>query len=297
VRINENGDIWAGVIDEPIVRAVNSACRSHRLVLRAVTPTVAVLGGTLLDDQIAWLDGDVLAEVSISKTELREVRRLSRVRGAPAIPLRPTAALNTLGAEAARFADAYGAALLGGNSTLAIRERAGSVTANPLGHVRIAIATTALILAITSAFAVPFVASRRDVRHLETRLQELAPSRRAGLSASHALSQVSSAIEEVRVLAEGHPSMTLFLRDLTRALPQQSAITAIRTDSAGATIVALTPRASDLLRRLEQTPGLVAPQIIGPVTREPGVTEEVERVTIRLSFGKRTNSTNSGNEQ
>jgi hypothetical protein len=50
--------------------------------------------------------------------------------------------------------------------------------------------------------------------------------------------------------------------------------------------VAFTPRAGALLTRLETVPGLAAPEITGPVTRETAGGHEVERVTVRFRWSK-----------
>ncbi|MGH7719649.1 MAG: hypothetical protein ACREON_12500, partial [Gemmatimonadaceae bacterium] len=76
--------------------------------------------------------------------------------------------------------------------------------------------------------------------------------------------------------------LTLLMADLTRALPEGSALVAFRSDSAAGSIVALAPRAAAVLTAMEHVPGVVGPEIFGPVTREVVKEKELERVTVRF---------------
>jgi hypothetical protein len=96
------------------------------------------------------------------------------------------------------------------------------------------------------------------------------------------LRRTTATLGEVAAFDGGRRSATLLLADLTRALPDSSAIAAIRVDTAGGTLVALTPRAATVLSGIERVPGIVAPEIPGPVTREAVRGRELERLTVRF---------------
>ena len=99
---------------------------------------------------------------------------------------------------------------------------------------------------------------------------------------------MSAALEEVAAFDRDRQPVTLLLEDLAHALPAGSALVTVRVDSAGGTLVALAPRAAALLERLEHVPFVSTPTFVGPVTREAAANAEVERVAIRFSRPRRS---------
>ncbi|MBV9107950.1 MAG: hypothetical protein JO306_00910, partial [Gemmatimonadetes bacterium] len=90
------------------------------------------------------------------------------------------------------------------------------------------------------------------------------------------------ALAEVSALGAVRWSPTRLLADVTRAMPAGAALVAFRADTASGSMVALAPRAASVLSALDRVDGISAPEISGPVTREPSPKGEVERVTVRF---------------
>ena len=96
---------------------------------------------------------------------------------------------------------------------------------------------------------------------------------------------MSEALAQVATFDASRRSVTLILAQLERALPENAALVTVRLDTAGGTMVILAPRAAAALAALDSVPAVVAPVIIGPVTKEMAGTRELERATIQFRLG------------
>lgn len=303
-RAEPSGQAWTAAYDPPTIRALDDACRAVGMRLLAVVPSVAILHRASLDSTVEWNDGQTRAIVSFhggrmtelarSPGRLREARSGSNgadahsadapasQRSAATVP-----ALAALGAQAWRFADAYAAAITPPNEPLGIRTRAGggqSLEERALPAWRLPLAITAFILALGAALLAPAFAARSAARQATIRLAALAAERQSAVRAEQELARVSSALAEIATFDAGRRSSLTLLRDITKALPEDAALAALRTDSLGGTIVALARRGAAIPAALEGVAGIEGLELVGPVTREAQGTREVERVTVRFRF-------------
>ncbi len=292
VRVIEPGRVWAAAFDEPVVDAVLAGCRATRFRVRGVAPSVAVLGAALEGDCIVWADGPVHAEVEFANGDIVAVRRWPQPTEEGVEPLRPREALAKLGDRAWRFADAYGAAVCAADLPLALRP--GRAVAGPAvaPHWRLAAAATAAAAAAAAALTGPGLVAQRSARESAARLAELAEARNAAIVAEAQLERFNTVLDEVAAFDAERRSITLLLAEITRALPDGNALVAFRVDSAGGTVVAVSPRAAGVVAALEKVPGIASPRIVGPVTRERVGARELERITVRflLAGGDRMGS-------
>ena len=285
VRLVKQGDAWAGALDEPVVQAIAAVCRRAKFSLRGVVPTVLVLGNALEDARVVWPDGDVAAELSLRDGALDTIHRLptGSERDAP-VPI-PRPALRALGADAWRFADAYGAALTRDDEPIAARPgRAAAHEAPRVPRWRLNAAIAALAIAASAAMLAPGVAATRAVHAANKTLGALGARRSEAIRAESNLKRVSAALDDVDAFQSGRRSPTVFLSELTDALPPTAQLVAVRLDSAGGNLVVLAPRAGEALSQIERMNDVGTPEIIGPVTREYVGQQQKERVTIRFRW-------------
>ena len=279
------GVTWGAALEKPVLDAIELACRAHRVQLSAVVPTVAVLGLTVEPGRdstsIEWRDADVRTEVRIEAGALVDVRRANgdSAEGAALIAL--TSALHTLDPDGWRFADAFGAARAQPSTMLAWRP-AGSRDSRSVSGWRLALAGIALVVSAAAALAGPGVAARFAERKAAARLASLAAVRRDLAFAEREVGKVTAALAEVSAFDASRYSMIRLLGDLTRALPDESALITLRLTRDAGNLVALTPRAAVVLVKLENVPGIESAEIIGPVTREMVAGKTLERVTVRF---------------
>jgi hypothetical protein len=192
------------------------------------------------------------------------------------------AALAPLGDEAMEFAAAYGAAVMSG----ALTWRAGAAADEQAPRWRVTTIACAAGLALILAVLAPGLGARvtehRAIAHLAT----IAGPAHAAQRVARDNDLVTRALGEVASFDRGRRPATLLMAALANALPEGAALLALHVDSAGGSVVAFAPRAGALLTRLETVPGLAAPEITGPVTRETAGGHEVERVTVRFRWSK-----------
>jgi hypothetical protein len=191
------------------------------------------------------------------------------------------AALAVLGEEGWRFADAYGAAVLPATEALAVRRGEGGRRREDVPPWRLGVACAAAFVALAFAAVAPAWRAMQAGEAVTARLALVHRHRRAAAAEERELARVTAALREVAAFDSLRRSPILALADLTRALPEGTALVAVRADTAGGSIVALAPRAASVLAPLERVPGIGATEIVGPVTSEQAAGREVERVTVR----------------
>ncbi len=102
------------------------------------------------------------------------------------------------------------------------------------------------------------------------------------------LRDVTSQLDQLRRLNADRGRLTLLLGELSRALPESTAIVSLRVDSLDGSFVAVTPRAADILPELRAVHGITTPRIVGAVIRESMGPARVERATVRFRRSARS---------
>ncbi len=278
VRPVEAGAAWAAAFERPIIAQIEAGSRAAGLRVRAIVPAVVALARANADAHAQWDDGDCRIEFTVSAGELRSVRRIvaGNVPELPSVP----AALASLGDDGWRFADAYGASLVPDSEPLAIRPR-GAIHAE-ISRRRLTIAAAACVLAAFLAAAAPGIGAAIDRARAEREFAQLSPHVRAAAVSAEELHRMTRALAESNALAASRRSPTALIAALALALGSGSALVTLRADSAGGMLVLLAPHAARAIAALDSVPGLIAPEIVGPVTREVMGKSEVERVTVRF---------------
>jgi hypothetical protein len=285
VRIESPGTAWGAALDADAVRAAEEGCRRAGFRLTAILPAVAVLSAGLSGERLVWRDGAVTAEVVPGAGgRIESVRRLPPAAAVESGDAVPAAALAEVGEQAPLFAAAYGAAAAGADEVLAFRPGAHAARTGHVPAWRLALAGTALAAALAFFAVAPARREHRAEAAASARLEQLARTRAQAARTRQDLDDVTGALAEVADFSARRRSPTLLLASLTRALPVGTALVSFRMDSAGGSVVALAPRAASVVSALERVPGVVAPEILGAVTREAAAGRQVERVTVRFGL-------------
>lgn len=316
VRVDADGAMWGAATEQPILAALEAACRSTGLHLDFVIPAATGLGAALDSDttqppvvsghsdaesgvrscMLEWEEGGAFYEFTYAGSRLIACQRR-----------RPHAAsTGNLGSASfgggrvtdVSFAAAYGAA---------IARRRAAIVWHPIGGVgKLSLADlrlTAFVatLAVTAALVVPPIADL-DAGALARGHSRAAAVRRA--DAIRTIDSLDSVMGELRnaatFLTQRH-SVTQTLAGITSALPPRTALLNVHIDTAGGTLIAVTPSAGPLLSALERSTGLGSLELIGPVTSEslesatqgtPTANASVSnqtlsRVTVRFRFASR----------
>jgi hypothetical protein len=137
-------------------------------------------------------------------------------------------------------------------------------------------------VSVLAALAVPPLFAVRSAARARQRLVLIAPEARKARGIERELNQISSTLQRVSEFAAERGPVTLLLARVNAALPEHAAIIALEIDSAGGTMVALAPRASQVTDALERVSGVANPQVVGPITPATTRAGVAERVTVRF---------------
>lgn len=199
-------------------------------------------------------------------------------------------ALAALGPDAARWAAAYGAALLSPDEPLVLRPaepsriRAGR---------RRAVAAASLAVATVLALVLPPWRARALERQAMTAVAARGPRFAAALRAESRLVATDAALAQAAAWDARRVSRLALLERLTTALPEGAALVSLRADTVDATIVVVAPRMAVVTAALERARDLTGLALVGAVSREMtgGAAgayggRELERATYRLRLAR-----------
>ena len=273
---------WVAAVDAPVITEVRDGCRDGHWRLHGVVPTAVALERAVEESRFAVADGDIVTDISFAGGRLDSARRIMRSGGADLRQPRLVSALRALGESGSVVADAFGAAHIAKHEPLAISDDAGAARAAP-SRARTLRAGSACVLAIIMAtFAPAFLAARQGAA-ARVRLVALGPQLRATLDSQRLLARTTAALASFTAFEQSRQPVTILLSDITRALPAESALLEFQVDSSGAgTLVALAPRAAQVVGALERVPGVTSPAIVGPVTQDAVGGHSLDRVTVRF---------------
>lgn len=283
VRIDSDGRVLGSAFDESAVEAVCTACSSRGLNVKAVVPALAVVPAAASRESIDWEDGALAVRLTIHRHQLVATQQMAT--GERMVP--PTSdidpRLTPLGTDAPRYLAAFGAAVRMNAEPLGMvpgeRDRS---TNGGVSRWRLAVAAFVLLFSSAGAVAAPVLASAKSSREARVEIASLASPRSTALALNRQIAEKTGALERITTFEATRRSTVGLLADITRLLPPEAALVAFRIDSVSGTLVALAPRAGAMISRLEKSPFIVAPEMLGPLTREVAGGREYERVTIRF---------------
>ena len=284
-RVGDNGVAVAGAIDRPYVEAVRDACRARGWPLRHVAPTAVALPLALEDTRFTWTDGKILLEIVREPEGLVSVRsRAACAVSEASPPTSPTtvAGLAALGADALRYADAYGAALLPDDETLLVDLRTSGLlsTAEILRPfvLPIAIALLAGAALLLSPLGAVWAGKRAEARVAAVR-----PGRWQVISSALSqLDHVSAILNDAAAFANSRTSATAFVGSLARSLPTGSMLVNLEFTGEGGQLTALTTDPGVVISTIRSLPSVTSAELVGPVSQESNGARTLQRVTVRF---------------
>lgn len=281
----EGGALWGAAVERPVLEAIEEACKTSRVRLRGVVPTLTVLGRAVDaragSTRLEWRDGGPPVEVTIESGTLTGVCRPPDMNR-DVDSCETSSMLSALGPDAWRFADALGAARSDPTTSLSWRSQKSLARSRRAPQWRVSLALGAAVIAGAAVLAAPGAAARGLERRAAITLASLGPLRASIAAAEREVEKVTNALGEVATFDQSRYSVTVLLGDLTGALPDGSAVLTLRLTRASGTLVALGSRAAAVLTKVEGIRGIEAVEIVGPVTREVVAGKALERVTIRF---------------
>jgi Tfp pilus assembly protein PilN len=251
----------------------------------AATPQRFFVGapGELVTTDIRIVEPGVVSVAALRANLIPEIARALAGRRLRAMTVVPADALADVSVPAAVPDDttlAYKAATVDARLPVVYRYH----QPRPDGYWRrhaLASGIAAVVLVMLFAWF-PIVSAMRKERQDRRNIATLAPKRARAVTLQRDLSQIARTLTSVNDFERTRHSATLMLARLTDALPAGSALTSLRVDSAGGMFVVLTPRAADVVRRIEGVSGIRQVTVAGAVTHEQIAGQEFDRVTVRF---------------
>lgn len=279
--VASDGTWWSAAFEEPVLGVIRSACAKSGIKVEAFVPAIAILAGAISSKEIVWRDGDVTMLSRFDRGRLVECRRINREASADSVPF--ARALDAFGAEASVYVDAYAAAVRKPLRDIPSVPGTTDAERNATPRWRLVVATVSTCIAATAALAGPPLQARYAADQAQRETASLERTARQALTDEADLARFRGALAEFSGLAGSSARpVTRLLSTLASSLPDSSALVSVRVDTATAQVVVLAPRAATVLARLERSPLIANPRIVGPITREKVGGRDAERVTVRF---------------
>lgn len=159
---------------------------------------------------------------------------------------------------------------------------AGTAPASTTGPRGQRAAVLAAAIALAMLMVVPLASARVTARNAATEHASLRTQERSALGLAEELRRVSEMLDEIGARDAERRSSIELLSHLAAALPAGSVLTHLQVDTAGGTLIVLSPSTERVLTDLEANGRFAALEIVGPVSRERVGDRELDRVSLRF---------------
>jgi hypothetical protein len=292
IQVTNGGATWGAAFDRDVVQQITGGLRAARLSVRRVTPAVAAIVAAIANRPVLWTDGDDSFELEGDRAGIRRLNRVTFNQAADASALPAT--LVEIGDDALRFADAYAAAV--GPRSLALSLELQPDASRRLAWTRVRRVVTATAACAAAAFAAfgPGMRARKFARAAEvslgrSRALEIELARNE--SELRRVTEILNRIESFRLERE---KVTRVLGDVAEAIPDSTAMLTFHVDSVEGAFTAIAPHVADVLPELAEVREVIAPRIVGPVTRESLGGVHMERASFRFRRPSKTSTIKKG---
>jgi hypothetical protein len=280
IQTTNGSATWGAAFDRDVVQQVASGLQAARLNVRRLTPVVVAIVAATANRQVRWTDGDDSFELEGDRGGIRCLNRItsSEVSDGSALP----ATLAELGDDALRFADAYAAAVAPRALALSLELQADESRTRAWARVRRVATATAVCAAAAFAAFGPGMRARRFARAAE---MSLARSRAFQIELAQnesELRRVTDMLNRIESVRLERGKVMQVLGDVAQSIPDSTAMLTFHVDSAEGAFTAISPHVADVLPELADVREVIAPRIVGSVTREILGGVQVERASFRF---------------
>lgn len=279
VERRADGSAWAAAFDQSIASDLLRALRALGVPNTRVVPGVVALAAVLAPGTHVVADGECVVE--FTTTGARAIDHVRRVRemGATAV---------NLAADAAR-----GAALMPARQCFVWRPEPPAAAIARRARWRVAAAGALFAAGATLALVAPGLRAIRTIRDAARQSRALAQTGSEAKRMRAELDRTTTMLQRAADFDARRGRATLLLGELAQVLPESTALVSFHVDSAEGTFTALTPHVADVLPQLASVSDIVAPRVVGSITREATGPVQLERATIRFRRNASTQTTKS----
>lgn len=269
--VPEDCAVWAAAYDGTLIDDVDRACHRAGWRLQALVPIAGALRVATRAQSVGWQDGDVRLE--------------AKYKGNVLLGLRCTRD-STDSSPSTRDDQNRGHLLAAVGATQLARREPLAVRRSPLlgtrpSRAQLIAAAVSFVLAFLCWCLAPPLAATLRANSAQRALSHIAARVSADRRDAVALDTITATLGDISAFQARTRSMTLLLAEITRALPESCTITQLQVvDSIGGSVVALAPRAAEILDALERVPVIAAPAIAGPVASQSLGGRSLERASV-----------------
>lgn len=282
-----SGDTWASAVEEGVLDEIAAGCRAANVPFVGALPVAAVLHhvaraeNETAERQATWVgDGTRTLVTYVGWTPRRVLRERAADADTDGLAMKAAMPDTILSSHA----DAFAATRVRARDAFVIGEFAESIMIQRRSRVRTLILGGAIAASIVVAMVAPGVLSMRRTGQARSHLAVLRKKVGEADKVQRDLAEATTELNLVSKFQASRRSTTLLLGELAMALPESTAITALRIDSVGGSLSILTPHAAAAVESMSAVPGLHRVQVTGSMTRETTNGVDLERAAIRFGF-------------
>jgi hypothetical protein len=285
IQVAADAPAWGAAFDRDVLDQLLHAVRALKLRVASVIPTVVAIVAATPSQALRWTDGDDSFEL---EGDGAGIRRLNRVSSNDAPPLsmlpEPLACLDN---DAPGFLGAYAAAVAPRRMSLSWKPQSDDGRRRVRARVRRT--SAAVLVCAASAFAGfgPGLHARNAARDAR---MAVALNRRTELELRRdegELRRATEILSRIESFSAERGRVTRILAGLAESIPDSTALLTFHVDSVEGAFTAIAPQVADVLPELANVREIVAPRILGSVTREVFGVVRVERATFRFRRPRR----------
>lgn len=280
VHTRRDGSVWGAAFDRDLVDGLTTSLRKAGLRVTRILPAVVAIAARYPGTAMFWndgadsfhIEGDVEGPVKVDRV-------LFESRDTP--PPSPTA-LAALGEEASRYVDAHAAALIPRIAPLGWQPDPDARRVRVMAIARGTALGTAVCIAAGFAALGPGLRAAHFTGTARHELESARASQHELSALESELGRVTERLNRLESFRAPRGQMPRMLGELSRSIPESTAVLSFHADSAEGSFTAVAPNAADVLNELNGVDGIDVPRIVGSVTRETLNGAHLERATFRF---------------
>lgn len=275
-----NGRLWAAAFEHDALGEMADALSSSGCSRVRAIPSVAAIARVVTAGTHVWLDGDTATEMTVDASGLHGVRAFAGDRVQPSLTVSQRFTTLALGSSAA--VAAFGAAMAKHRTPHVWEPERPTHGATRLARIKVAVSVALVIVSSLAAILAPGIHAKLFVARAGGDAARLRSTNIEAARVNAELSRAWTLVHRVDAVRSRRGRVTLLLGAFSRALPESTAIVALRIDSMSGSFTVLSPHSADILPRVVGIDGVADARIVGTITRENVAGTLLERATFRF---------------
>lgn len=275
-----DGRLWAAAFEHAALTEIAAALSSSRCTRVRAIPSVVAIARVVVPGTHVWLDGDIAVEITVDASGLHRVRVFDGTGVRPSLTV--SQHFGAPGLDSPVAVAAFGAAIAKHRTSHVWEPEAPARVTTRWTRLKLAVSVVLVVVSSLAAIVAPGARAKLLITRASVERDRLHTVSVQAARENAELSRAWSLAQRVNAVRARQGRITLLLGAFSQALPESTAIVALRIDSAGGSFTALSPHAADILPQLTGIDGVTGARIAGAITREKVAGALLERATFRF---------------